>query len=297
MRKILLFIIILTSTVTYCQKSGIIKDSLTNEPIPFVNIWIENENIGTTSNENGKFILPSYSGYKNLVFSAIGYKTKVINSNLTDLKIILIPEIIELKEIVIISKNQTSEKTIGKFNKSKINFYFAGSIKPWIIARYFPYNQDYDKYSHLKTIKFLTKSDVKDSKFNLRFYSIGKNGEPENYIYNQNIFGIAKKGKSITEIDISYLNIQFPKTGFFIAVEWLILEQNKHEYKYTKEHSREKYNGISYEPSFGIEPGNNDENCWIYNQGKWRKTWKHNANLKNYIDKYDLLAIELTLTN
>jgi hypothetical protein len=26
---------------------------MSNKPIPYVNIWVENENIGTTSEENG----------------------------------------------------------------------------------------------------------------------------------------------------------------------------------------------------------------------------------------------------
>jgi CarboxypepD_reg-like domain len=38
------------------QIKGVVEDSLTGKPIPYVNIWVENENIGTTSEENGTFI-------------------------------------------------------------------------------------------------------------------------------------------------------------------------------------------------------------------------------------------------
>jgi len=268
----------------------------TKEKIPYVNIWVENENIGTTSNENGEFELKIDSS-KIILFSAIGFETKKISSdsikNILELK----PLVTELDEIIINSKKLSQELTVGKFKKSKINHYFGCGIKPWITARYFKYKDKYDKTPYLKKISLLTKSDVKNSKFNIRLYSVNEKGEPENYIYDQNIIGIAKKGKKTTEIDISKLNIEFPESGFFIAIEWLIIEENKHEYKYTMEGSRKKLEGISYEPAIGTIPAETDENSWIFNQGKWRKVWKNVGTSKKFEQKYSLMAIELTLTN
>jgi hypothetical protein len=202
-----------------------------------------------------------------------------------------------LDEIFINSKKSTQELIIGEFKKYKINHYFGCGIKPWISARFFKYNSNFDKTPFIKKIRVLTKSDVKGSKFNIRLYGVNENGEPKNYIYDKNIIGIAKKGKKTTEIDISKLNIEFPKNGFFIAIEWLIIEHNKYEYKYTMEGSRKKLYGISYEPAIGTLPAETDENSWVFNQGKWRKVWKNVGTSKNYNDKYSLLAIELTLTN
>ena len=45
------FVLILISQFTFSQIRGVVKDSLTGNPIPYVNIWVENENIGTTSEE------------------------------------------------------------------------------------------------------------------------------------------------------------------------------------------------------------------------------------------------------
>lgn len=297
MKKILLIILILTSTLTFCQKSGIIKDSITNVPIPYVNIWIENENIGTTSNENGKFILDNFDNSKVIVFSAIGYTTKKINSKLIKNIVELNPQITELKEVIVNSKKQNKEIKIGQFEKSKINHYFGCGTKPWIVARYFNFQDNYSQTPILKKIKLLTKSDVKNSKFNIRLYSVNEKGEPENYIYNENIIGIALKGKKETEIDISNLNIEFPEKGFFIAIEWLIIDSNKYEYIYTTENSKEKKKGISYEPSIGTLPNENNENSWTFNQGKWRKFLNHEGSKGIYKDKDIDLAIELTLTD
>ena len=36
---------------SFSQLKGVVKDSISGQPIPYVNIWVENENIGTTSEQ------------------------------------------------------------------------------------------------------------------------------------------------------------------------------------------------------------------------------------------------------
>lgn len=296
MKKLFAITILLISNLCFGQLKSVIIDSETKEKIPYVNVWVENENIGTTTNEKGEFKLGIESS-KIIIFSAIGYETKKILSDSIKKILELKPLITKLDEIIIKSKKLTKKTIIGKFKKSKINFYFSCGSEPWITARFFKYKEEYKKTRFLNKIKVLTNSEVKNSKFNIRLYSINKNGEPQDYIYDENIIGIAKKGKKITEIDISNLNIEFPKEGFFIAIEWLIIEQNKYEYKYSMEGSKKKHEGISYEPNIGTIPAETNENSWIFTQGKWRRVWKNKSPSKKYKDKYNLLAIELTLTN
>ena len=296
MKKLLAITILLISNLSFSQLKAVIINSKTKEKIPYVNIWVENENIGTTSNEKGEFEL-IVDNSKIILFSAIGFETKKIESNSIKNILELKPLITELDEVIIKPKKLTQELTIGEFKKSKINHSFGCGIKPWITARFFNYDNKYDKTPFLKKIRLLTRSDVKNSKFNIRLYAVNENGEPENYVYDENIIVIAKKGKKVTEIDISELNIEFPKNGFFIAIEWLIIESNKYEYKYTIEGSRKKHQGISYEPAIGTLPSETDENSWIFIQGKWRKIWKSRSSSKKFKEKYSLMAIELTLTN
>ena len=297
-KKLLFIPILLQSLFSFGQIKAKIIDSQTKEKIPYVNIWVENENIGTTSNEKGEFTL-DYEGPKTIIFSAIGFQSKKINSDSINDFVQLIPTTTDLEEVVIQSTRKTQELTIGAFKKSKINSYFSCGTKPWIAARFFEYKKEYDKTPFLKRIKVLTDSEVKDSKFNIRLYQINENGEPEGYIYKENIFGIAKKGKNLTEIDLSDLQIKFPTEGFFIAVEWLIIEANKFEYKYTREGSKKKLGGVSYEPSIGLLPTEINANSWLYLEGKWMKDWIKNPpkDFKRYRGKYNMLAIELTLSN
>lgn len=70
--KRLIFILLIISQFTFSQIKGIVKDLISGEPIPYVNIWVENENIGTTSEENGQFQL-NYNNYsKRIIFFFIG---------------------------------------------------------------------------------------------------------------------------------------------------------------------------------------------------------------------------------
>ena len=69
----LLMVLLLISQFTFSQIKGVVVDE-NDKPIPYVNIWVENENIGTTSQEDGTFVLNDSEVNKNLIFSAIGYK-------------------------------------------------------------------------------------------------------------------------------------------------------------------------------------------------------------------------------
>lgn len=103
-----------------------VTDSETKEPISYVNIWVENENMGTTSDEDGYFELRARRS-KIIVFSAIGYETKRIISDSIKGSIELVPMILELGEIVVrpeqLGRKNTKELIFGKFKKSKIRYW------------------------------------------------------------------------------------------------------------------------------------------------------------------------------
>lgn len=66
----LLFPILLNAQIT-----GIVVDSLKN-PIPFANIWVEDLDIGTTTNENGKFEFDSVVKNHFIYLYSIGFEKK-----------------------------------------------------------------------------------------------------------------------------------------------------------------------------------------------------------------------------
>ena len=76
MTKSLLIILIgLISFSSFSQINGIVKDDK-NQTLPFVNIYVENTYIGTTSNEEGNYELNiRKSDTYTIVFQFLGYKT------------------------------------------------------------------------------------------------------------------------------------------------------------------------------------------------------------------------------
>jgi hypothetical protein len=298
MRNYILLLISLVSEISFGQITGIVKDSVSNEPIPYVNIWVENENIGTSSSENGAFTLNTNGNSKTLIFSSIGYETKKVNSGVLENVVRLKPKITNLQEVVVKAKKQEYEIVIGSFKKSDIKAYLSNGGGPRIVSRFFSFNEDYKQTPFISKIRIWTSSGVNNSKFNIRLYGVNENGEPGDYIYDKNILGIAKKEKKMTEIDLSELHIKMPEQGVFIAVEGLIIESNKYEYSY-KVNGLGNRAGIEYAPSFGTILTETNENSWIYKGGTWKRTWNNNDLIKRdaFKDPYNLLAIELTLTN
>ena len=208
---------------------GIIKNSETKEPIPYVNIGVLNKDKGTVSDEKGNFTLDILKENTNdtLRISSIGYKSKsyIINELQeilkTDITIELIPEIIELTEVVITGKN-LKEKILGNKTKSKMmrgGFRNAPLGHELGIRIKIKKNPTYIEKFHTN----VTSNTGKSMKFRLNFYSI-KNGLPYESIINEKIiFQIDSKEGEFT-LDLSEYNIVIEE-DFYFTVE--LIENQK----------------------------------------------------------------------
>jgi len=303
MRLSCLAFLILNCFISSAQIKSVLIDSTSNLPIPYVNIWVENENIGTTSNKKGVFKIENIKqdDKKILVFSSLGFEiNKLLVSEIKD-SIFLKPISISLDEVLITKKLNTKKLIVDKFKKSKSNSYILCSRKPWMFAKYFKYKSNYDNIPFIKSFTFLTNSKVKNAKFNIRLYEKNESGEPGNPIYEKNIFGYAKKGKHKTVVDISDLDFLIPKNGFFVVVEWLIIEENKSVETFTYEGASKKHKADRYSPKFGLFPTEDQTLTFHYSNAKWYKAWLNKEDskytFKKFRNKYKLLAVELELTN
>mgnify|MGYP000005833510 CR=1 FL=1 len=76
---ILFFFAVLFINSAEAQKltkvKGIVLDSKTKEPLPFVNVVFKGKNIGTTTDFDGKFFIETQWGTPTLQASFVGYKT------------------------------------------------------------------------------------------------------------------------------------------------------------------------------------------------------------------------------
>lgn len=142
--SILLFIAFLTSYGVLSQVTGIVTNQ-NNEPLAYVNVFIENTYTGTTTNENGNYELNiSKTGDYTVVFQFLGYKTQKIALNITSFpkkqNIILEETQISLNEVVVNAEDNPANAIIRnaiknrKINLNKIksytaDFYSRGLIK------------------------------------------------------------------------------------------------------------------------------------------------------------------------
>jgi len=280
---------ILFPQIILSQVTATVLDSLSKNPIPYANIWVENQDTNTITNLEGLFSLPTIPKNELLVISAVGYVTKKVKvSSILD-RVQLSPQFFELDEVVVTSASKKRKKTklVQKIQRSKLGHYLPGfkSFKyRRVFAKYFTYQEEYNKTPYLCEIRITTKSSIDSAAFNIILFAVNEKGEPDGYIYPEKISAIAKKGRQNTKIELSDLNIVFPKEGFFIAVEWLPILKNDSVWE-------------SIHPEVGFMQLNSDRDSWYYKQGRWQKIWKNGGPYKHYKDKYNHLALELVISN
>lgn len=287
-KYILMIIFTLFYKMNYCQKKALVVDSISNKPLEFVNVWVKGENIGTTTDYKGRFEIKNLKDNVFLNFSKVGYEEKKIHIDSIDYNVCLKPKVLKLKEVTVRANLKKETLKLGKLRKSKINDYFVSTSAPLIVARYIKNKSKNSDLKFIKSIKIITKSKIDNAKFNLRLYEGIENKEPTKYLYNKDIISFAKKGKSYTEIDISHLNIKFPKNGIFVAIEWLVIEENGYDFKF--EFKNKSYNKKIFYPKIGALKSDENDNSWIFTKGKWEKIIKNDT-----IYKY--VPMELILTN
>jgi hypothetical protein len=116
-----------------------------------VNIWVENENIGTTSEENGAFSIAA-SANKNLIFSILGFEKKVLKASEAS-NVIMKAASFQLDEVVVARHFETKKIEIGTINNSVLEAFDNG---PRIDVKFFPYEAAYKKTKFIKKVSIFT---------------------------------------------------------------------------------------------------------------------------------------------
>ena len=290
MKKRVLLLLLLTVFSLSAQIKGVVKDSISGEPIPFVNIWIENEEIGTTSDFDGSFTINVKDTNKNLVFSALGFlkKTvKVVNTK----EVFLKPSVIELDEVVVLNKKETKEIEIGKTNNAILQTFDNG---PKIEAKFFPYKESYKKTKFIKKVTIQTDSKIPEATIKIHFYVVNEDGSPGIELLKKDFLVTIRQGVLKNKIDVSNFNLVLPNNGLFVAYEKLIIEQNKLEKVVTNPYTKKEKIQIQYFPMVLYNSVERDFS-YVFSGGKWNKI----TNETNATEKMTLFepAINLILTN
>lgn len=109
MIKRILFFIVLCMGVSglSAQIHGVVTDSETGEPLPYINIYYDGKGVGTITDIDGKYSISYHQGWNELTFSVVGYATQVIsvNSMTKELNVKMKPDLV-LQEVVVKPKKE-----------------------------------------------------------------------------------------------------------------------------------------------------------------------------------------------
>lgn len=296
-------VFLLMGFLGFSQTKGVVVDE-NNKPIAYVNIWIENGNVVSTTEEDGHFSL-EINQEKNLIFSALGFETKTVKATETE-RVVLKSVTIHLDEVVIMKNPVKQKKEFGYYESGGFRYHMSHFVD----GIYFNFSdEEKEKYPFIKEVKFKTLSRKKNAVIRIYFVESNEDGSPSERILSEEIILEVKKGNIKNVIDLSDRKTAIPKNGFFIVFEKLKVEQNKHYEEYTfKDNKGNKTTskGMRYEPEIPLVPIDKAVGWHKQIDNKWQKTAMtklrnpksfENILMKKYHNKYLVPSVNITISN
>ena len=288
--KRLWLVLLLIGYFVSAQTKGVVIDE-SGKPIPYVNIWVENENIGTTSEENGEFSIAA-SANKNLIFSILGFEKRVLKASEAS-NVIMKAVSFQLDEVVVARHFETKKIEIGTINNSVLEAFDNG---PRIDVKFFPYEAAYKKTKFIKKVSILTDSRIDNATVKIHFYKADANGFPGEELLTKDYIVTIQKGVVRNGFDLTDLNLKMPKTGLFIGFEKLLISKNKLEKTIVNSNTQKTSIQVIYYPLVLYNYVERDY-LFTFSGGKWsRQTSDKNEGASGKIKVYEP-AINLVLTN
>ena len=174
--------IFLSHAQSFTSASGIVKDSITGEPLPFVSVYFDGSTIGAMTDDNGTFTLQNNQGYTKLAAASLGYDTKFIDlkpgKKNDNLEVLLKPTAFEISEVVVKPKREKYtrkdnpaveliKKVIAYKNDNRIEAKpeYQTEVYEKLSLSLDNFNPNLDKNKFLKKFKFI-KNYLDTSEFN-----------------------------------------------------------------------------------------------------------------------------------
>lgn len=290
MRKFL-GLVLLMSVNLIAQTKGVVKDSLSGNPISYVSIWVENENIGTTSEENGEFSINVNDKNKNLIFSALGFKKKTVKAGEANV-VNLAPMALDLPEVMISNRKDKKQVEIGR-RRGVAEAFDNG---PRMDAKFFPFLTDYKKTRWIKSAAIFTDSRIDEATIKLHLYEIDENGFPGEEMLTKDLIVPIKRGISKTEVDLTDFNFEMPKNGIFVVVEKLLIEKNKLKKTIKDQNTNTTKIQVTYSPLV-LYNSVEKEFLFSFSGGKWHKLTPKELNPLSVTNNIYEPSVTLLLTN
>lgn len=271
MKKYCLLILFFAGWIASAQVKGVVRDSISGLPIPYVSIWVENEQFAATAEENGEFSIETSKKSRSLVFSAMGFERKTVPvSNASEVR--LAPSALQLDEIVISNRKETRLREIGK---SENQMHEAFENAPRIDVKFFPNLPEYKKTRFLKQVAVVTDSKIDGTSFKIHLYGVDADGKPGAELLDKDWIVSVDKGILKTKFSLSKFNLAMPENGIFIGFEKLMIARNKTEKITVDPNTQIEQRQIRYYPMLLYDNVKSD--CQIlFSDGKWIRRNKPN---------------------
>lgn len=131
---ILVSFIPLTGQEKYSAIRGVVMDSITKEPIPYLAVFVPNTTLATLTNERGEFSISKLPlSTLELAFSHLNYGLKRVSiadlpANGSGLTILMAPKAIDIKEVEIVADRDRRAETDRKYYLRMFYQFFLGDI-------------------------------------------------------------------------------------------------------------------------------------------------------------------------
>lgn len=160
--------LLLPYTISAQQKimvEGVVKDSLTQEPLPYISVYMEGTTTGAMTDDNGHFRIDYTGPSRTLVASSLGYEERsfpVEPGHINKLTILMSPTSYSLSEVVVRPKNAKYSKK----NNPAVEF-----VEKMIEHRNEnnPKNHDYYSYERYEKTTFALNDFTEERKKNWLF--------------------------------------------------------------------------------------------------------------------------------
>ena len=111
--SLILFICLSCAVVSAQTISGHVRDSLTNEVVPYLAVYYDGTSVGSMTDEQGYYSVRAQDGFDELTFTAVGYRTKrvrIVPGQSQTLDVVVVPDNVTLNEVVVKPKREKYSK-------------------------------------------------------------------------------------------------------------------------------------------------------------------------------------------
>lgn len=290
MKNTLFFLVVFFNFGFSQTIKGIITDSISGNILKYTNFSFKNSNGGTTSNEEGQFIINIKNKLNDtLKISYLGYKPKFIPLNQFNEN-----KVYTLNSKLEISNNEIDELIISEKRKKyselfKIKSKIEGDIRIFAFPgcefalRFFNKRQEVGRIKSVKIHFRKNPNANKLSKYRVKFYTIDSISRfPSEYLLNEDIIINPKNKTYIFELNVEDKKIPFLNEGIFVSVELLDL-------------NREFQKGDKSGPGLRFSKGEGQQLTFENYYGKkWNRS-KMTSNLNSKIFKPINILIDLNV--